>query len=271
MQKSIKNTSEHTSYSQNQNAIKNQSSERHVGKIQYEISKSHLGMLGLKILFLIIYLGLLTFIYLSTNQPPLIATLLLGMGGIIIFTKDTLTNWKKIRFDISFLYTVITGGYDWWTPITDNIILGAIPLEHHDIHLIKNKISHILTLLEPFELQNGLIKPLSEKTKKKLQIENKIITTQDFHGVSIENIHQAVEYIHQIITNSNNYKVYIHCKAGRGRSATIVIAYLWKYGINGKKFKDFEEVHAYVKAKRPQINLNQKQKQTIKNYHHRYI
>lgn len=44
---------------------------------------------------------------------------------------------------------------------------------------------------------------------------------------SLVDINQAVDFIHR---NASSGKVtYIHCKAGRGRSTTIVLCYLVKY------------------------------------------
>ncbi len=68
------------------------------------------------------------------------------------------------------------------------------------------------------------------------------------------------------ITNDEKEVIYVHCKAGRGRSATIVVAYLLKYGTEGQTFKNFDEAYGFVKKIRPQINLNKNQQSTILEY-----
>jgi protein-tyrosine phosphatase len=81
-------------------------------------------------------------------------------------------------------------------------------------------------------------------------------------------IHEAVQYMRATIEQDNKAKVYVHCKAGRGRSATIVVAYLWKYGNGGQKFNTMKETYAFVKSLRPQINLNEGQMRALDAYAH---
>jgi len=65
---------------------------------------------------------------------------------------------------------------------------------------------------------------------------------------SLVDINQAVDFIHR---NASSGKVtYIHCKAGRGRSTTIVLCYLVKY----KKMKP-ETAFEYVRSKRARVLL----------------
>lgn len=55
-------------------------------------------------------------------------------------------------------------------------------------------------------------------------------------------------------------KVYVHCKNGHGRAPTLVMAYLVK---NGKTPEDAE---AFVKTKRPQIHLEEVQREALRNF-----
>ena len=48
-------------------------------------------------------------------------------------------------------------------------------------------------------------------------ITNYLIEHPDFIAVSLSSLYKAASIIHKSI--QNNEKVYIHCKAGRGRSA----------------------------------------------------
>ena len=56
------------------------------------------------------------------------------------------------------------------------------------------------------------------------QIEQLRIPTVDFTPPTLEMVEQAVEFIKQQI--AQGHTVYVHCKAGRGRSATVVACWL---------------------------------------------
>ena len=52
------------------------------------------------------------------------------------------------------------------------------------------------------------------------------LETVDFQPPSLENIGQGLEVIDQVKTTGNS--VYLHCKAGKGRSAVMAACYLIK-------------------------------------------
>ncbi|MFT4554018.1 MAG: protein-tyrosine phosphatase, partial [Chlamydiales bacterium] len=77
--------------------------------------------------------------------------------------------------------------------------------------------------------------------------------------MDIETFEESIDFLHSEILAKR--KVYIHCKAGVGRSASVVIAYLMKV-----KGMDYDEAFHLVKSKRSQIKINERQKQGILNY-----
>ncbi len=54
------------------------------------------------------------------------------------------------------------------------------------------------------------------------------ISSPDFRPPSIENLHKGADFLYNMIHNENR-RVYIHCKSGFGRSASMIAAYLIKY------------------------------------------
>lgn len=170
---------------------------------------------------------------------------------------------KELTYEISLIYT-IQGSKAWWNAITPNIVLGALPLEHQKDKIKALGVTHVITTLEEFELRKGLVRPISSQEWKTSNITHKHIVAEDFVGMPADKIHEAVEYMRQEIQANTGAKFYVHCKAGRGRSVTVVVAYLWKYG--SQNFKTKEEAYTFVKKLRPQVNLNENQMAAIQAY-----
>lgn len=79
---------------------------------------------------------------------------------------------------------------------------------------------------EEFETK-AAYQSMDESEWKKEGIKFHHVPMQDFTGsTSRENIQHAVDFIDEI--NKEGKSVYIHCKAGRTRSATVACCYLMK-------------------------------------------
>ena len=76
---------------------------------------------------------------------------------------------------------------------------------------------------------------------------------------SLVDISRAVDFIHR--NASCGRMTYIHCKAGRGRSTTIVLCYLVKYK-NMTPSTAFE----HVRSKRARVLLTRSQWRVLKGY-----
>ncbi|KAL9965110.1 hypothetical protein ACROYT_G028863 [Oculina patagonica] len=73
-------------------------------------------------------------------------------------------------------------------------------------------------------------------------------------------LRRGVEFIETM--NGSENSVYVHCKAGRGRSTTLVACYLMK-----AKGLTPEGAYQYIKCKRPHILLAPRQWEAIKLFH----
>lgn len=177
---------------------------------------------------------------------------------------------KRLLFEGSLTWNIFQNAlnpnkYVWWNKIDDNITLGAIPLKNKG-HLNEIEADAVLTCLEDFEIHaNSLfgvpVRPEEWIVKGK---EVRQVKAEDFKPLTQTEIDESVEFIHQNI--SENKRVYVHCKAGRGRSATAVICYHIKY-----KNMSVEEALHYVKEKRPQISINKYQMQAIREFYARLM
>jgi Dual specificity phosphatase, catalytic domain len=135
--------------------------------------------------------------------------------------------------------------HPWYAEITPQITLGAAPLKSRG-HLEKIAQSHqaVLSLIEPFEHEPhfmGIPVQPADWSQAGLIFLN--LPNPDLHAVKLEDVQSGVEWMHEQI--SRGKKVYVHCLAGVGRSATIVVCYLIKHCHYSPK-----DAIAYVKSKR---------------------
>ncbi|MEM6469025.1 MAG: phosphatidylglycerophosphatase and protein-tyrosine phosphatase 1 family protein [Planctomycetota bacterium] len=107
----------------------------------------------------------------------------------------------------------------WWDPIDPHVILGAYPfasdvasLRGEGVRAVVNTCEEYLGPVEAYA-QHG--------------IEQLHIPTTDFTLPSLDDVEAAVEFIQKY--KLQNDCVYIHCKAGRARSATVAMCWLMKY------------------------------------------
>lgn len=239
-----------------------------VGQVSYHIFSSYLGGMAMKTAFA----GLLAYCVITQDisvlLPKIGLTVQIALGSITAtWLIDVFRLRKHLLFEISLLYTIKTAR-NWMDRVTDHIILSAIPLKNHEQFIKDANVKAVLTMLEDSELHPGLVQPLLKDDYVKANIDHLQIPAPDYLGVALPQIIQGVEFLNQKI--QNNETVLVHCKAGRGRSTTIVMCWLLMYGTNGQTFPNFEDAFAWayelVKAKRPQINLNANQRLRIKEF-----
>ena len=103
--------------------------------------------------------------------------------------------------------------------ITPTVLLGSVPL-HRDIQTLQNeKVTKVINLCREFP---GHVKLYKETNIKQLHL-----PVIDFSVPTAHQIETGVRFLHEHHVNQKNLTaVYVHCKAGRGRSTTIVLAYL---------------------------------------------
>ena len=88
------------------------------------------------------------------------------------------------------------------------------------------------------------------------------MTDNIFEGPSLEKLTEGVKFIDDIVKNDPEASVYVHCKAGRTRSATLVGCYLME-----KNKLSPEEAVELMKSKRPHILLHTKQWEALRAFH----
>jgi len=124
------------------------------------------------------------------------------------------------------------GVWQQWDAIDEHVILGAIPVWGDLKRLRALGVIAVINLCEEF--------PGEPQKLTALGMTQLHLPTLDYHCPSLENIYKALDFIRSRSTAESascespaaaaaprlRGKVYIHCKAGRGRSAAVALCYL---------------------------------------------
>jgi atypical dual specificity phosphatase len=130
---------------------------------------------------------------------------------------------------------------NWWDRVDSNVIVGAYPFPRDVASLRGEGVRAVVNLCEEYA------GPLREYDQH--GIEQLHIPTTDFTHPQLADVEAAVEFIQKYKLQHDS--VYVHCKAGRARSATIAICWLIKYGGMTP-----EEAMKHLLRSRPHINPN---------------
>ena len=172
---------------------------------------------------------------------------------------------NKIALYPSIVYGVAMeylGMRTWYTRIDEHCVLGALPMERNYKQIIETeKVKAVLTLNEDHELYYSISK--SEWARQGINYLQ--IPIKDYVGVaSLEQIKKSVEFIKK--HKEKNECVYVHCKAGRYRSALIVACYL----IGTKEMKP-EQAISFLVSLRPHVILNAKRQLNAMNGYYEFL
>jgi atypical dual specificity phosphatase len=142
---------------------------------------------------------------------------------------------KPRRGKIPFSYSEIEKG----------LYLGSLPREDRHLLILKNLgVDTIVTLNQSWELTT---KP-SEIDGMGLDLKTIWLKTPDYAGPTQKSIRTGVQAIERSLDSRNS--AYVHCNAGRGRSAIVVICFLMK-----KHGWSASDAFEFVKKKRPIANM----------------
>jgi len=169
--------------------------------------------------------------------------------------------FARASFYPTLLYNVIMARLSarkWYDRIDRNIILGALPFRSMVDVLKDEHVKGIISMNEDYELwlfSHGK-QGWAEQGIEFLQLPTRDI----FEAPCQEKLKQGVEFMKQF--SSGDDTVYVHCKAGRTRSATLVACHLIE-----KNSWTPEEAVAHMRSCRSHVLLGPKQNSAIKIYY----
>lgn len=188
------------------------------------------------------------------------------------FTFNQITQSLQPDSDDSVV-RILKDNSDKLTQISDGkkipIILGSIAKYQEDISLLKKQFNLrdedgilILTLNRQFECDWA---GLSALVKNDKTIKQFWYPTTDYSAPLLVDMLRAIRDLAHRDQYADKYKLaYVHCKAGRGRSAAIVIGYLLYLCSKVNCQISIQELEQYLKSFRPQVSLNNHHINTLK-------
>jgi atypical dual specificity phosphatase len=149
----------------------------------------------------------------------------------------SLGRWLKLR--------------NWWDAIDEHVILGAVPFPRDVPELAKLGVTGVVNTCEEY------CGPINEY--QQFGIEQFHMPTIDFTHPSDDDITTAISFIQKHVEAGN--KVYVHCKAGRGRSATVAICWLMK-----SQAISAAEAQQVLNKARPHVNQHLTERPVVKRF-----
>jgi atypical dual specificity phosphatase len=166
-------------------------------------------------------------------------------GGMARFHfGDSMKRWlARSIFGPTFAYNYLLGRIfrvrSWWNRVDEHVILGALPLARDAQALKAEGVTGVVNMCEEYR---GPIAKYEE-----LGIDQLWLPTIDFTHPADALVERGAEFIESHAKKGGT--VYVHCKAGRARSATIVLWWLVRYrGLSP------EAAQQLLLLRRPHIN-----------------
>ncbi|XP_032894788.1 phosphatidylglycerophosphatase and protein-tyrosine phosphatase 1 [Amblyraja radiata] len=170
--------------------------------------------------------------------------------------------FARIVFYPSLGYNVFMSkmfGRPWYDRIDQTVIIGALPFRSLTDELVKKEnVRGVITMNEDYETKFFVN---TTEEWKSVGVEQLRLSTIDIFGVpKMEDLKKGVDFISKY--HQNGSCVYVHCKAGRSRSATMVAAYLIHlHHWNPKRACE------YLASIRPRVIIRSGQFKILRNYY----
>ncbi|KAF7687925.1 phosphatidylglycerophosphatase and protein-tyrosine phosphatase 1 [Silurus meridionalis] len=168
----------------------------------------------------------------------------------------------RVLFYPTLAYNVVlekVSSRRWFDRVDQTVILGALPFKSMTTELVEvENVRGVVTMNEEYET-NYFCNSLEDWRAE--GVEQIRLSTVDLTGVpSLEHIHRGVEFV--LKHRDQGTSVYIHCKAGRSRSATLAAAYLIRIHCWSP-----EQACTMLAEIRPHVLIRSAQRDMLDKYH----
>lgn len=161
----------------------------------------------------------------------------------------SLAYWPSLAFGV--LISRILRVWNVWDEIDDGVLLGGLPWQRDAARLYEAGVRAVVNTCEEYA------GPSEEY--ERLGIEQLYLPTVDFLPPSFEAINRAVDFIDR--HRAAGHAVYVHCKAGRGRSATIVLCWLMRHhGMTP------DEAQHFMQQRRRQVSRRLARREVVQRF-----
>lgn len=163
--------------------------------------------------------------------------------------------FARLLFLPTLLYNAILGRWlkvrHWWDQVEPGLWLGALPMRSDVARLSRLGVTGVINMCREY--------PGPLRLYRDAGIEQLWLPTIDFQPPTLDDIERGVAFIERQLSAGG--QVYVHCKAGRARSATIVLCYLMAHrGLTaGQAQRRLLEV-------RPHVHPSLDQRQVVKEF-----
>jgi atypical dual specificity phosphatase len=162
---------------------------------------------------------------------------------------------SRLLFWPTFLWNALLGRVlkvrRWWDRVDHHVLLGALPLSRDVKTLAVEGVAAVVNTCEEYAGP--------EEAYRRNGIEQLRVPTTDFHPPSLESIERAVAFIQQHVLAGQT--VYVHCKAGRARSATVVLCWLVAH-----RGMTIEQAQRHLLACRPHVMKTLGERAVVKEW-----
>jgi len=185
---------------------------------------------------------------------------------------------QQLRFKLSNMFARVTflptlaynvameriSSRRWYDRIDQSVILGAMPFrsDYTEKMIKSERIGGVVSMNEDYEL--ALFSHQAQGWDKLGVQFLQLSTTDIFQAPSQEKLERGVEFIKNMSPTGNS--IYVHCKAGRTRSATLVGCYLMSLHQCSP-----EQAVRVMQEKRPHILLHNKQWEALRTYYANHV
>jgi len=146
----------------------------------------------------------------------------------------------------------------WYDRIDETVILGALPFRSVTQKILDENVRAVINMTESYETRFWVTSPAEWAERG---VEYLSLSTPDIIAAPTQvDLYRGVQFImkHRLLGNT----VYVHCKAGRTRSTTVVACYLmtlhnW----------DAHRAVEFIRDKRPHIRIRMKQWLALKAFY----